>query len=412
MVRIPTRRVAGVPEGLQALNGDRFVGDPAERPDSRLKVRLCPLERKVSRDSVSLDGCPALHAGGRLLDALDDDVFGDLRADRHPPLARPGRRAAVDPELSMIAGAGHHPRPARPAPEHTEPGEQRIGLRFASARDDGPLCPLPRRTVDHRRACACELAEADLTDQQPGPQQARRSVITPVDTVPVEMRLHLLDGRAVRSHPDSVTDDGRQRLVYLDDVTDAPESWWEPDRRDASLDGVDLCRPGLLCGDAVVVLGDHAMHRRTEPKGGAAMRHGTDISGQDTTPGFLNPLDDFDLHLEAAYEPVEVGDGEDVGVAGFDGFDGGGESRALGERLAAADVHLFVRVGEGESFAGAEGSESAALDVWGPEPLGFFSAVELAYAYDADGVGGHDCKNYLKCSLELAKTVPLEMASL
>jgi hypothetical protein len=177
--------------------------------------------------------------------------------------------------------------------------------------------------------------------------------------------------------------------VQFDPVPLPHQTGRQDDRRDPTLNSPDLGGARLLGRDPVVVLGHHAVHRRVQPVRGRVMADLADVRRDDASAGLLDALQQDRLHVKAAYQPVEVGDDEYLGVARFDLGERGGQSGPLVERLAAAYVDLFEDAREVESFAFAQASDPVALDAGGREPFGFFAAVCLADSYDGEGVPGH-----------------------
>ena len=57
-----------------------------------------------------------------------------------------------------------------------------------------------------------------------------------------------------------------------------------------------------------------------------AVRDLADVDGEDRAAGVLDAVDDLGLYRERADEPVEVGDDDDVRVAGLDELDGAAEA--------------------------------------------------------------------------------------
>ena len=119
------------------------------------------------------------------------------------------------------------------------------------------------------------------------------------------------------------------------------------ERRHAASDRAPLRVLRPLRGDAAVVLGDHSEHRRAESQRRGRVRADlTDVDRDYPAAGRLDPLDDFALHRQGTHEPVEVGDDDDVRLAGLDHLDRAPEPSTLRERSAAADVELLDRLDE------------------------------------------------------------------
>ena len=87
---------------------------------------------------------------------------------------------------------------------------------------------------------------------------------------------------------------------------------------------------------------------------------------------------------QRADEPVEVGDDDDVGLAGLDQLDRAPQAGPLRERRAAGDVELLDRLDELEPVALARGADTLGLLGRADEPL----AVTVADAGDADDADG------------------------
>ena len=120
---------------------------------------------------VRLADLPPAHGCGRVRpDRVQHHPLDPVGLDRRSPPA--AVRARVAAALATAVGVDHHPRPARPAPQHSQARQQPLGLGLAPRetvrRSPAETARDPGRSP--REPACCAAIEVDLTQVHPGAQ--------------------------------------------------------------------------------------------------------------------------------------------------------------------------------------------------------------------------------------------------
>ena len=144
------------------------------------------------------------------------------------------------------------------------------------------------------------------------------------------------------------------------------------------------CLTRTHCG----LLDDHAAggghHRAAELRDRGAIGLLAGVGGPHDGARLLDAVDDLVAHAGVTVEAVLEGDGEDVGVAVLDRFDGGEQLRPVGQALRARDEALVVDETGLPALRLPERDETGALGAGGMKLV----VVAAAALGDTDGADG------------------------
>lgn len=349
----------------QDLERRRLVGHLGERADQLVDPLLGGPLPGISGDRLVLGGRRLLDPGQPLAHRVDHEGLDDLRADRHPPRAVAGRRAPIEriaPALLRLH-ADDEPGSAAAAAQDAEPGEQPVRLRPSTS--SRALASAPDLDVDQRLVGGgvVEPAESDLAEVDARAEHRLHAVVGALDAGAEQERPNLLDRSASGTLGEGLADHRRHIGIRLEDAV-GPTTVAGRDQREGRDAASD--RPGLglgapLLGRPALVLVDGAEQDAGHPARRGRLGDLADVDGAHLASGILDPADDLALHAQRPDQAVEVGDDQDVGVAGLDRLDGAQQANAVLERRAAAYVQLVDRLDQLEPGAVAGRGDSVAL---------------------------------------------------